>query len=295
MFHCKCAVAYLAEIKYAGAKLLLRKWSHVKEIVTILQIPYKATIALQKQDLTLSDAFAIWLKIRIHLHSPMIIRLCETKLGNCLINALNNRQQTIYKNPAMLSAIYLDPRYRSEIILDENLVREAIGMLSNLWRRLSCFGTEKTTETTTDCSKESSGLNTSIDFDNIEILDNYLSRSCHAHNSEPAANTQTLSIEEQLELFQPEKVSSDTSIISFWESEKEQNNNLYQLAMVIYAIPPSETQIERDFSTLEFIFSQKRQRLSAEMLESILTIHLNSDIFFAIRNGKLTKILEENI
>lgn len=290
VYHCKSALVYLADNNYKAAELLLQKWTNVKEIVMILNIPYKATIALQKQNLTLSDAFGIWLKIKLHLDSAVIKRLCATNLVNSLINALNFRQQTIINNPAMLGAIYLDPRYRTQILNDESIKQVAVQTLSNLWHRLNCFGERN--ETINNCSNESSGLNTSIDFDNIEILDAYLSRSYHVNRAEPSS-TQTLSIEQELELFQPEIMKpSEIDILSFWESEKERNKNLHQLAMVIYAIPPSETQIERDFSALEFIFSQRRQQLSEEILESILAIHLNPDIFYDITNDKLKEIEE---
>lgn len=279
------------------SQLLLLKWAEFKEIVTVLQIPYKATIALQKHDLTLSDAFGIWLKIKIHLQSPVIKRLNRSNLANCLINALNERQPIIFNNPAMLSAIYLDPRYRSEISNDTHLKEQAIRMLLNLWRRLNCFGEETTNETTTNHSKESFGSDISIDFDDHTIVDKYLSRSNQSQSLEPneqGTNRHDLYIEQEIELFQPEKLPSNASIISYWESVKEQNNQLYQLAMIIYAIPPAETQIERDFSTLEFIFSQRRQCLSSDQLEAILTINLNSDLFYAIKEEKILKMLAQN-
>lgn len=290
---CKNTLTYLAENKGVKmAELLLRKWNHVKEIVKILQIPYKATIALQKHDLTLSDAFGIWLQIKIHLQSPSIKRLTQTKLGDCLLNALYERQQTILNNPAMLSAIYLDPRFRREIMQNEQKVDEAITMLSNLWRRLNYLSGLTTNAsaanaTATNSSTETSSLNSTIYFSNTEILDKYLSRTNTSQSVQPYTSAQGLSIEDELQSFEPEQLSTSASIISYWESVKDEHFNLYQLAMVIYAIPPSETHIERDFSSLEFIFSQRRQRLCAELLESILTIHLNSDIFQIVRDEKL--------
>lgn len=267
---------------------------YVKEIVKILEIPYKATIALQKHDLTLSDAFGIWLNMKILLNSSRIKRLTQTNLGTCLLDALHERQQIIFNNPAMLSAIYLDPRYRGEIIRDEQLVNQARSMLTNLWRRLEFLSEERTaTAAATNSSTEASSLDTSIDFTNTQLLDKYLSRSNGLQTVQPSTNAY-IDIEMELDDFQPEKLSSAASVISFWESIKEEQINLYQLAMVIYAIPPYETHIERDFSSLEFIFTQRRQRLCDELLECILTIHLNADIFHVIREEKLSK-LQENI
>lgn len=102
-----------------------------------------------------------------------------------------------------------------------------------------------------------------------------------------------MDIENEIRLFQPHKhLPSDASVIEFWNSMREKNVRLYELAMAIYAIPPTEVQIERDFSKLEFIFSQRRQFLSSDLLEAILLIHLNKDIFFRIKEEEL---LEANL
>lgn len=273
------------------ANVLRRKWIDLKEICTILQIPYKATIALQKHDLTLSDSFGIWLKMEIHLNSGTVKRLSRTNFGSCLIHSLNQRKQCIFNNPAMLCAIYLDPRYRGEISNDENLVGQATQMLANLWRRLNIFRPELANKSAINLSTESSGVNLSIDFDDQKILNEYLSRADHSRD-EPTSDYRNFSIEHEIELFRPEKLSADASVISFWDSSKERNKHLHELAMVVYAIPPAETQIERDFSLLEFIFSQRRQNLCSETLEAILTINLNSEIFYDIKKEKLLKTFE---
>lgn len=296
LLQCKEALEYLAETKNVQmAKLLLKKWSSFKEIVLIMQIPYKATIALQKQDLTLSDAFGIWLKMSIHLQVPAMKRLCKTNFANCLINALDERKKTIFNNPAMLSAIYLDPRFQCEILRDKRMTGQAIEVLSNLWRRISSLTPELSNESMINCSKESSGLNISIDFDDPDVLDKYLSRGHNSLDVQPAAACKNVCVETEIELFQAEKLPSNTSVISFWKSVKEQNQHLYELAKVIYAIPPTEVQIERDFSMLQFIFSQRRQSLSTEILEAILTINLNPELFHIIKNDELLQIIEETI
>lgn len=296
LLQCKATVQYLAETKNVKmAQLLLKKWSDFKEIVAVMRIPYKATIALQKQDLTLSDAYGIWLKINIHLQAVAKKRLCKTNFATCLSKALDERKKTIFNNPAMLGAIYLDPRFRCEILRDQQLIDQSIKTLLNLWRRIITLSGDSANESILSSTKESCDLNFSADFDNPDILDKYLSRANGSIDMQQNATSHILAIEEEIELFNAEKLPSNASIISYWESAKEQNQRLYELAKVIYAIPPTEVQIERDFSTLEFIFSQRRQRLSAEMLEAILTLNLNSDIFYIIKNEKLLRVRDENI
>lgn len=288
VINCKHAVAYLEENGHKESQLLRKKWSVFKEIVNILQIPSKATIALQKHDLTLSDSYGIWLQMKAHLQSSAVKQICKTDFSSRFIDALDRRKEVIFNNRAMLAAIYLDPRYRWNILHDENLVEQAKQMLLNLWRRLVRLRPEQANNSITNCSNESSGM-LNIDFNNPQVLNEYLS-----HNSTDQDMQQHCDIELEIELFQPEKLPCDASIISYWQSMKEKNKDLYKLAMVIYGIPGSETQIERDFSLLEFIFNQRRYCLSPDMIEAILCINLNPEIFYQIKNEKLSKSIECN-
>lgn len=293
VLQCKRAIEYLAQNKNDKmSELVLKKWGEIKEMVTILQIPYKATIAMQKKDLTLSDAWGIWLKTIMHLESPAINKLNKTNFSNCLLNALNVRKKTIFNNPVMLGAIYLDPRFQIQIIKDENLVKQAIDTLANVYHRIHSVRSSVPDESEVNDSNGSSGLNLSIDFNDANLLDSYLLSNQNSSMSQEM--NASMSIETELELFQPEHLASDSSVIDFWKSNKQKYPMLYEIATAIYSIPPTECQIERDFSKLEFIFSQRRQKLAADTLEAILSIHLNPDLFFLIKKEELTETPEQN-
>lgn len=57
--------------------------------------------------------------------------------------------------------------------------------------------------------------------------------------------------------------------------------------MVVYGIPPTEVQIERDFSALNFVFSNRRCMIQEERLEDIMVIHLNPDLFYEVKEEEL--------
>lgn len=105
------------------------------------------------------------------------------------------------------------------------------------------------------------------------------------------SNYHDVNIEDELEMFEPEEMSSNESIFQYWESHKNQNRNVYELAKCVFAIPPTEVQIERDFSKLNFIFTQRRQNISERHLEAILRIHMNKDLFFVIKEEELSKLM----
>lgn len=284
----KDALIYLAETqKVKLAKLLRKRWAQLAEIIQILQIPYKATIALQKRDLTLPDAYGIWLKTIILLRSSDINRLKRTNIAECLNASLEQRKNIIFNNTIMQCALYLDPRYRSEILRDREMAERVVQLLVNLSNRI-----ENITQavTTANCSASECDLNLSIDFDNATALDEYL-----ANGSYITAHRQSMSIEEEIECFAPEKTTTNQSVIEIWDRFKNEFPRLYKIATVLYAIPPTEVQIERDFSNLEFIFTTRRYNLSAELLESILAIHLNKDLFREIKIEELANLLKSPV
>lgn len=66
---------------------------------------------------------------------------------------------------------------------------------------------------------------------------------------------------------------------------------MYELARCIFAIPPTEVEIEKNFSNLNFIFTQRRQHLSEDHLDAILQIHLKKDLFFILNEEELVELL----
>lgn len=211
----------------------------------------------------------------------------------------------------MQCALYLDPRFRCEIVHDEQMIEQAKQSLLNLWRRINYirhnesqaeFGTtgnDTTIQSTNNCSG-SSDLDMNIDFNDPSLLDNYLSRNQSqseqlgnvGESSESTSHGNNYdSIEDELDIFDPEKLPSDTDILSYWETMKESHEKLYELAIAVFSIPPTEVQIERDFSHLEYIFSNRRCNLSPDLIDDILLIHLNSDLFYLIKTEELNRLI----
>lgn len=128
----------------------------------------------------------------------------------------------------------------------------------------------------------------SIDFNDSQLLDNHLSGTVRDEAAPQTSDVVDIVLE--LHIFDPEQITSDQDIIAYWSSHE--NHHLYELARCLYAIPPTEVEIERDFSLLNFIFTQRRHRLTEKHLEAILRIHLNKDIFHLIKREELSKLEE---
>lgn len=288
----KEAIQYLADKKNIKiAKLLLKRFNAMVEMVKILQIPFKGTIALQKRDLTLPDAYGLWLQMIVNLLHPDINRLKRTNLAKLLYDALNERKKAIFENSLMQCALYLDPRYRREVLRNREIAEVAAQKLSNLWHRIDNIRQTNIIESTTNCSAESCLMNMEFNFNDTDALERYLDRETNTDS--PTAihrDRREVDIELEIELFQPEKLPVKTNLIVYWESVKSENPRLYEIAMILYAIPPTEVEVERDFSHLEYIYTSRRYKLSPDLLEAILMIHLNTDLFKIIKEEELSKV-----
>lgn len=285
--NCKHVVEYYANTKKVKIfELLLAKWIVLRELIYVLHIPYRATIALQNQQLTLSDTFGVWLKMKLHLKACVSKTSFKTNLAKYLLGKIEERNDTIFANPAMLAAIFLDPRFRNEIIHDEQKVIQAKSILLKVWRRLNI-----STETSFECSATDKDISSSIsfEFDEQTALDDYLNRNAQiVAQNDQRTNEQIENIEEIIDSFAPGNISSTESILNYWESAKGEHPILYKLAVVILAIPSTEVQNERDFSKLNFIVNSRRNKLATKHLQDTFVIHLNQDFFYQIMDCDLS-------
>ena len=65
----------------------------------------------------------------------------------------------------------------------------------------------------------------------------------------------------------------------FWESKTNQWPELYFISQIVLAVPPTQVTVERAFSGLSLVLTNRRCRLTKEFLSDILTVKLNSELF----------------
>lgn len=291
-------IDYCADVKKLKAfQLLKKKWTILEEMCYVLSIPYKATIRLQKRSLTLSDVFGIWVTTQLHLKNCIEFKKkFKTDLAKHLLSDISERKETVFKNPLMTAALFLDPRFRRVIVQDEEKMDEAKKTLKNIWRRLLTLGASANeNDTSITISEKSVNSDSSLVFDDPDALDNYLAGNPAVVNT--VVNTVTTNnrdIEQLLDSFDPPRLSSDADIMKYFQEIQDEQPELYQLAMIVFAIPPTEVQLERDFSKLNFIFSDRRCNLTEERLEDIMIIHLNDELFYKVKDDLLNSLLNNS-
>lgn len=276
--------------------LLLSKWVVLKEIAYVLSIPYHATIALQNKSLTLSDTFGIWLKMQLHLNACLNKKNYQTGLANNLLDAIIARKDHLFGTPLMAAALFIDPRFRSQIVHDETKVTQAKSVLQNIWRKLlTLFDTEQSPEEVindnTSQNTEQNNEQISFEYDEQSELDKFLASNNTTEMVVSTAPSYEIDIELLLEIFDPAPLKSNENVLKWWETNKNEHNEMYKLATVVLAIPPTEVQIERDFSRLNFVFTDRRSKLTEQNLEDIMIISLNGEVFNLVKQDEQNEMM----
>lgn len=243
----------------ARFKLEEQFWKDVDAILQVLASPYFATKRMQKVQYTLSDFYGTWLRMRLELEQM------TDEFAKLLLKAMEKRSESLSNVPALLCAVFLDPRFKRELTGNQRIL--AIETIKNIFKRLNEF-------------KEKANVQ------NVDILDRYLQRNK----------------QDMLELLMKEiseydknapQLASTHDILQFWKENENNYPMLFELAMIIMAISPTQTSVERSFSAFSFIFNRFRQRMSPEHLQKVSLIRLNKDLFYKYYESEIQKIVEK--
>lgn len=257
-------------------KLLLSstEWSSVEEITSILSHFATKTTMMQRVQISLSDFFGAWGKIKFELS-----KLGENTLVKNLLAEMKSRDEILFNNRVLNGAVFLDPRFQKYM---PNQNREqAIFFLTELYKKIELV---KRASCTNDSIDQSSLLESS---DYIE-LESFLStvypeESQDGEEIQKNQNDQSpvdkINIRQFLREFIGTKEPMNTSVFEYWKKHIECKPELYKLASIVHCVPPSQTTVERAFSAMALILSPLRTKISDKHLEDLLLIRLNREIF----------------
>lgn len=271
-------------------KFVLEQWSKVEEVIKILKVFYDVTIKLQKVDCTLTDFYGDWLLCELKLQKWIATGIDRTDLCKELLRSMRNRKADMIDNVAMLCARFFDPRFKSKLLGSEiALVKHR---LEDMWIKMRKPESASAQENPHEVSDE-------------DLLEIFLAAEAHRLETEPNANNSqqpeqpdfTKTVAEFLIILN--KYESNThrlhhsqSIRAFWEENKKTYPELYEVARIYLAIPPTQSTVERSFSTLSFIYNNRRSSLGQQLLENIILIKLNKEIAIDVFGEELKRIGE---
>lgn len=302
---CKNVIEYFAH-REKSAELLLRKWNVLEELKTTLHLPYLTTVMLQNKDFTLSDFFGCLQIMDMKLNQIILSSNNQhTKLAENLQICLNQRKARLIENPIMMCALFLDPRFKCELDVNPDKRIFAKLTLEKIWQR---FKSVKNSGRTNDEAVNIQTQNTSAENMNdlyAELDERYQSmglsnaagQSSLDNSFNFPRNTSAISVavHHYEQFVSGIRMKSSESVHEFWEKNKTKFGlELYEIASIIFAVPPTQASVERSFSALKYMFIDYRYNLSEDLLECCLLIHLNPQFYYMVKDFDLKRI-EENL
>lgn len=229
---------------------------------------------MQRENLLFGDFYAIWLSLKLELQD-----LKESKIVEEIVKSLEKREDKLLKNQVFKLALFLDPRYF--FLLNNSEKSEARMQLKRLWKayetiqNVSPVNSDQEPEKKKSLSKveqflqDKEGESTSA----VSKLDSFLRRKSKEKTSAESQSTTKANLDIESFSMQREPVSTD--ILKYWDSLKHQHPYVYILAMIVLAVPSSQTSVERLFSSMNYVFSERRSTLLQDNLENILLVRSN--------------------
>lgn len=256
-------------------------WDKLTEIVSVLKIFRDKTVCLQKRNLVMTDALGIWLEIEARLKS-----IPENLFASVFLNAVVHRKKIVIENDVMYAAMFLDPRF--QIMLSLNEISVAKKHLKYLHEKQTLKSNTISTQLPLDQIAADGMENTEDNFlenimREIELKKRIEEQSTLAHS----LCDRSFDVEFS-HFLGTKRLVATADVMKYWSENRFNFPILHSLAKTVFAVPSSQVDVERHFSSSSFVLNKYRNRLSDENLDMILFLKLNESIFYeAIDNGLL--------
>lgn len=244
-------------------------WNKLPEVVEVLKIMANKMTYLQGEHITMSDAYGAWLEIEARLRKMTKCPLAVVMLEKIIFRMAD---KNIVENDVMRAALFLDPRFKN--MLTHIQKHKAETHLIYLNQKL-------------DLKRDVHPRTLAVQLQKPEESDNVLEQILRDREISQQIINDTPSISRcdtllaEIENFKDVgRVHAGIDVTEFWESKKFKYPKLYELARTVFSVAPTEVSVERNFSTLDFVFNKRRTKLTDSNLEMLLFIKLNKKMFY---------------
>jgi hypothetical protein len=239
-------------------------WSYLDQFVSSFKPISEATDLLQKQEIVIGDFLRIWLKCEFDLED------IDSEMSNQLFQAMLIRKKILFESSAFSAAIFLDPRFHNANFQEftEDMKIRAENHLVQTWERMILLNPELQPKSNPNMCQTNNGTWSKLK-----------ERMNARYGTTSIQSVQGQKIKDKiLSLRNMPELDIEANLLDYWESKKHEKE-LYALSRVVLAVPATQVSVERAFSALALVLTKHRSRLNKEILNDILVLKNNSDIF----------------
>lgn len=268
------------------------EWKIIEEAIEIMHPAYELMKKMQTAAFTLSDFFSTWMLIKLSMRRYEINPNQLTNLSTEMQKKMLAYEPRILMNPLLMCCVYLDPRVSGVLIQsnEQGVQRMVIAKseITKVYQRLLKENNQPDIPISNH-SNFSRFADLEAEFD-VYLESLQPSTSSNEQSSENGAPLTADLIKLEMEFIEFEKekrLPLKANILHFWEVNKKKYPILFSVSQVVMAVPSSQTSIERCFSSFGLIYSNSRTSISPEILQAILLIRTNPEIFEDVASDKL--------
>lgn len=104
-------------------------------------------------------------------------------------------------------------------------------------------------------------------------------RMLRQQSSGSHSTTDNNNVNRQIEMLcHTNRINADSHILKYWSAKKYVDVQMYKLSQVVLAAPASQVSVERAFSALGLVLTQRRNSLKSNNLSNILMVKLNAKL-----------------
>lgn len=246
-------------------------WEKIDELVQTLEFPFLATKAMENRNFCYTDLYLWSMRIEIKLNR-IIENSPHFNFAAILKTKLKERERNLFNTPIMMTALYLDPRFRKQLTATETSI--AVETLHKMFIQI------KSKPLTSP-----RGLN-AIDRQ-IEaqiFLDQQLQQTEAHLRSELTMAMSNYNAAQITDI--------NRNAIDFWKDNKQLYPQLYEISRIVFSIASSISETERTFSGFSYIYNVRRMNLLPKNVTNILMVRLNKDVFYQLKESKIKNIKE---
>lgn len=141
---------------------------------------------------------------------------------------------------------------------------------------------KKKTNIPTDCDAQTASR--------IDQLESYLSGLEAGETTATSSENNFEVFNQQLDSFEKtQRQPAGTKVIEFWRQNQDKYPIVFETAMQIFSISPTQVSVEELFSTVAYILSPARTSLTDEHLNDIILIRQNKQLHDSINEQALMK------
>lgn len=251
------------------------EWTIVEKLVSVMKVPYIATKMLQTTNFTISDFHGEWRILKCEVKAEAGCSNEQNDYAKQLLLSIDKYSGQLLSNPMYVAAVFLDPRFTKTLNLNQRTL--AISKLMKIHQRVK--EGENTSRTDPCANKESNRL---------DLLEALIAEECDDVVSQTELSEREIIHRLLVDFAELPREKVTVNVLEYWNRNRETKVELFKLSQIVYAAAPTQTPTESSFSKLGHIFSSRRTKIKDKLLEDILIVNLNKDLFY-----KITEFPEE--